>query len=315
MNLQEELLEKKREILIDLEKKKRSKEILWNEFYEMIRTKLREEFKKHPYGDFIEITLEYPAENDNYVYQDLVQSLIYGEKNQEFLQSFLEFVSQEGIIVSIDKSKIYPRIKCKMIIDHKKIEQRRINTDILLGHIKNEFSINYYLQKRKNKNAYTKLIDYDENIDISYFIETCKEYKIEVSAKSNFEALKNYWNKDCVDYKLFLKADEKNVAQWSDLRYIIEVIIKQTEEYAKRFLNPYHYMEEIQKITYLGGISDELLATVDEDDVGNYKNLVAMKDDQIIDMDYYKELLERGGYSLTINSTKQILSINRKKIL
>ena len=311
MNLQEELLEKKREILIDLEKKKRSKEILWNEFYEMIRTKLREEFKKHPYGDFIEITLEYPAENDNYVYQDLVQSLIYGEKNQEFLQSFLEFVSQEGIIVSIDKSKIYPRIKCKMIIDHKKIEQRRINTDILLGHIKNEFSINYYLQKEASKD-YTKLIDYDENIDISYFIDTCKGYQIEVSVKPDYKVLKNFKDKDYADYKLFLKVDEKDVANWSDLRYILEVIIDQTEKYAKEFLDPYHYTSRTQKITYLGGISDELLVTVSDDCVGDYKNLVAIED-QIIDADYYKELLEKGGYSCAINSTKKVLSISRKK--
>lgn len=311
MNLQEELLERKRAMLVELEKKRSSNEILWNGFYEMIRTKLREEFQKHPYGDSVEILLDQDSTDKDYVYQGLIRDLTYGGESPKFLQSFLEFASQEGIIVSIDRSKIYPRIKCKMLINHKEIEQRRINTDILLGHIKNEFSINYYLQKEASKD-YTKLIDYDENIDISYFIDTCKGYQIDVSVKPDYKVLRNFKDKDYADYKLFLKVDEKDIAQWSDLRYILEVIIDKTEKYAKEFLDPYHYTSRTQKITYLGGISDELLATVSDDCVGDYKNLVVIED-QIIDADYYKELLEKGGYSLSVNSTKKVLSISRKK--
>ncbi len=312
MNLQEELLEKKRAMLIELEKKRSSNEILWNEFYEMIRTKLREEFQKHPYGDSVEIILDQDSKDKDYVYQNLIQSLIYGEKDSKFLQSFLEFTSQEGIIVGIDRSSGFSKIKYKMLIDPEEIKQRERNVELFFQHIRDELSINYYLQKEKPQDVYTKLIDYDENMDISYLVCMCKASHMKVSVKTDSKKLCNVKDKDYADYKLFLKVDEKDIAQWSDLRYILEVIIDKTEKYAKEFLDPYHYTPRTQKITYLGGISDELLATVDEDCVGDYKNLVAIED-QIIDADYYKELLEKGGYSLSINSTKKVLSISRKK--
>ena len=55
MNLQNELLGRKREMLKELEKKRSSNEIFWNEFYEMIRAKFREEFQKYPFGESIKI--------------------------------------------------------------------------------------------------------------------------------------------------------------------------------------------------------------------------------------------------------------------
>ncbi len=309
MNLQEELLEKKRIMLIELEKKRSSNEILWNEFYKMIRTKLREEVQKYPYEDSVEIILDWRSKDKDYVYHDLIRSLIdYGD-DSKFLRSFLEFISREGIIVSID----YPRIKCKMLLNHYDINNRRTNTDLLFGHIKNEFSCKYYLSKEKAKKVYTKLMDYDEKLDIPYFLDTCKAYQIDASVKPDSKLLKNFENKEYVNYKLFLKVDEKNVAQWSDLRYILETIVTQTEDKANYILHePCYNIPSFQNVTYLGGISDKLLATVAGDCIGDYKHLVTINN-QIIDMDYCKELLKKGGCSLYLNRTTKVLSIKRKE--